>query len=112
MARGTRRLSHSWWSKGLALISSQIEISHGDTANIPFGMGTYGSRSLAVGGEAIVRAMDKVIAKATKIAAHILEASEADVTFENGSFTVAGTDKKMAFGEVALCCLCAAQLPA
>ena len=86
----------------LGIDIDQIEISHGDTGNIPFGMGTYGSRSLAVGGEAIVRAMDKVIAKATKIAAHIMEASEADVTFENGSFTVAGTDKSMAFGEVAL----------
>jgi carbon-monoxide dehydrogenase large subunit len=86
----------------LGIDIDQIEISHGDTGNIPFGMGTYGSRSLAVGGEAIVRAMDKVIAKAKKIAAHIMEASEADVTFENGSFTVAGTDKSMAFGEVAL----------
>jgi carbon-monoxide dehydrogenase large subunit len=86
----------------LGIDIDQIEISHGDTGNIPFGMGTYGSRSLAVGGEAIVRAMDKVIDKAKKIAAHIMEASEADVTFENGSFTVAGTDKSMAFGEVAL----------
>jgi len=86
----------------LGIDIDQIEISHGDTGKIPFGMGTYGSRSLAVGGEAIIRAMDKVVAKATKIAAHIMEASEADIVFENGSFTVAGTDKTMAFGEIAL----------
>src|SRR3546814_10144324 len=65
-------------------------------------MGTYGSRSLAVGGEAIVKALDKVIAKARKIAAHVMEASEADIEFKDGNFTVAGTDRSMAFGEVAL----------
>ena len=53
----------------------QVEIVHGDTAKIPFGMGTYGSRSLAVGGIAMVKAMDKVIAKGKKIAAHLMEAS-------------------------------------
>src|SRR3546814_16221585 len=65
-------------------------------------MGTYGSRSLAVGSEAIVKALDKVIAKARKIAAHVMEASEADIEFKDGNFTVAGTDRSMAFGEVAL----------
>ena len=75
---------------------------HGDTAKIPFGMGTYGSRSLAVGGSAMVKAMDKIIAKGKKIAAHLLEASEDDIEFENGTFTVAGTDKSKALGEISL----------
>ena len=64
-----------------------IEIVHGDTAKIPYGMGTYGSRSLAVGGSAIIKAMDKVVAKGRKIAAHLLEAAEADIEFKDGKFT-------------------------
>ena len=89
-------------SERMGLPLEQIEISHGDTNKVQFGMGTYGSRSLAVGGEAIVRAMDKVVDKAKKIAAHIMEASETDIEFSDGQFTVAGTDRSMAFGEVAL----------
>ena len=79
-----------------------VDIIHGDTARVPFGMGTYGSRSLAVGGTAIVNALQKVIDKGRKIAAHLLEASEADVVFEDGAFQVKGTDKKKTFGEIAL----------
>jgi carbon-monoxide dehydrogenase large subunit len=79
-----------------------VDIVHGDTARIPFGMGTYGSRSLAVGGSAIVRSVEKIIAKGKKIAAHLMEASDSDVTFANGQFTVAGTDKSVAWGTVAL----------
>lgn len=79
-----------------------VEIVHGDTDKIPFGMGTYGSRSLAVGGEAILRAMGKITEKARKIAAHILEASADDIEFKDGVFKVAGTDRQMTFGEVAL----------
>jgi len=79
-----------------------VDIVHGDTGRIPFGMGTYGSRSLAVGGSAIVRALDKVVAKGKKIAAHLVEAAEGDIEFENGEFTVAGTDKKIPFAQVAL----------
>jgi carbon-monoxide dehydrogenase large subunit len=86
----------------LGIPIESVDIVHGDTAKIPFGMGTYGSRSLAVGGTAIVNALDKVIAKGKKIAAHLLEAAEGDIVFENGHFTVKGTDKKKAFGEVAL----------
>jgi aerobic carbon-monoxide dehydrogenase large subunit len=86
----------------LGIDSGQIEIVHGDTAKVPYGMGTYGSRSLAVGGTAIVKALDKVIEKGCKIASHLLEASEGDIVFENGSFTVKGTDKSKAFGEIAL----------
>ena len=65
-------------------------------------MGTYGSRSLAVGGTAIVKAIDKIVAKGKKIAAHLLEASEGDIEFADGKFTVAGTDRSKTFGEVAL----------
>ena len=89
-------------SEGLGIPIESIEVSHGDTNKIPFGMGTYGSRSLAVGGSAIVKAMDKIINKAKRIAAHLMEASVADVEFKNGNFTVAGTDKSVSFGTVAL----------
>lgn len=81
---------------------ADVEVVHGDTSQIPFGMGTYGSRSLAVGGSAIVKALDKVKAKARKIAAHKLEASEDDLDFTDGSFTVKGTDRSVSFAEIAL----------
>jgi carbon-monoxide dehydrogenase large subunit len=81
---------------------SQVEVVHGDTAKVPFGMGTYGSRSLAVGGSAMVKAMDKVVDKAKKIAAHLLEASVQDIEFERGTFRVAGTDRTKALAEVSL----------
>jgi aerobic carbon-monoxide dehydrogenase large subunit len=89
-------------SDQLGIPIESIEIVHGDTAKIPYGMGTYGSRSIAVGGSAIVKAMDKVIAKGKKIAAHLLEASEADIEFKDGTFSVAGTDRSKTLGEVAL----------
>ncbi|WP_448205071.1 xanthine dehydrogenase family protein molybdopterin-binding subunit [Azospirillum sp. sgz302134] len=79
-----------------------VEIVHGDTSKIPFGMGTYGSRSLAVGGSAIVKAMDKVERKAKKIAAHMLEAAETDIEVKDGRFVVAGTDKALSIGDIAL----------
>ena len=79
-----------------------VDIVHGDTDRIPFGMGTYGSRSLAVGGTAISKAVDKVIEKGKIIAAHMMEASETDLEFKDGKFTVAGTDKEKSFGEIAL----------
>ena len=86
----------------LGVPMAQVDIVHGDTAKIPFGMGTYGSRSLAVGGRAMVKAMDKIVAKAKKIAAHLMEASVEDVEFERGTFRVAGTDKTKSWGEIAL----------
>ena len=89
-------------SEQLGISLENVEINHGDTGNVQFGMGTYGSRSLAVGGEALLRATNKVIDKASKIAAHCLEASVEDVEFKDGNFTVSGTDKSMSFGEVAL----------
>jgi carbon-monoxide dehydrogenase large subunit len=89
-------------SEQLGIPISQVDIVHGDTAKIPFGMGTYGSRSLAVGGSAMVKAMDKIIAKGKKIAAHLMEASVDDIEFKEGKFTVAGTDKVKTIGEIAL----------
>ncbi|MBU9698491.1 xanthine dehydrogenase family protein molybdopterin-binding subunit [Rhodobacteraceae bacterium HSP-20] len=85
----------------LGIAESQIEIVHGDTSKIPFGMGSYGSRSLAVCGSAMSKAVDKIIAKGKKIAAHMLEASENDIVFADGKFSVAGTDKAKTFGEIA-----------
>jgi aerobic carbon-monoxide dehydrogenase large subunit len=86
----------------LGIPMEDISIEHGDTGKILFGMGTYGSRSLAVGGTAIVKALDKVIAKGRKIAAHLMEAADSDVVFENGQFKVAGTDKMVPFAQVSL----------
>ena len=86
----------------LGIDIDSIDIVHGDTAKIPFGMGTYGSRSIAVGGSALINATDKIVSKARKIAAHLMEASEGDVVFEDGVFKVAGTDKEKAFAEIAL----------
>lgn len=86
----------------LGIDESMIDIVHGDTSKIPFGMGTYGSRSLAVCGSAMVRATEKIINKAKKIAGHLLEASEADIELKDGQFSVAGTDKSVAWGDVTL----------
>ena len=86
----------------LGIDPSQVDIVHGDTGRVPFGMGTYGSRSLSVGGTAIMKAIDKIEAKAKKIAAHLMEASDADIEFSGGEFSVKGTDKKIPFAQVAL----------
>ena len=86
----------------LGIPIENVDVVHGDTGRVLFGMGTYGSRSLAVGGTAIVKAVDKIIAKGKKIAAHLLEAAEADIEFKDGKFTVAGTDKSKAFAEISL----------
>ena len=79
-----------------------VSVVHGDTDKVQFGMGTYGSRSGAVGLSALVKALDKVEAKAKKVAAHMLEVAEGDIVFKDGKFTVAGTDKSAAWGDVAL----------
>ena len=86
----------------LGIDESQVDIVHGDTSKVPMGMGTYGSRSIAVGGSAMVRATEKIIAKAKKIAAHLMEAGEEDIEFKDGQFSVAGTDKSVAWGDVTL----------
>ena len=85
----------------LGMPIENVDIVHGDTSKILFGMGTYGSRSIAVGGTAIVKALDKIIAKGKKIAAHLMEAAETDIEYDRGVFKVAGTDKQKMFGEVA-----------
>jgi carbon-monoxide dehydrogenase large subunit len=89
-------------SERLGIPFENIAIVHGDTDKVQFGMGTYGSRSAAVGMSAIVKALDKVEAKAKKVAAYMLEAAEGDIEFKDGKFTVAGTDKSAAWGDVAL----------
>ncbi len=85
----------------LGVSPDAVEVVHGDTDRIPFGMGTYGSRSAAVGGSAIVKALDKIVDKGKKIAAHLLEASPGDIEFVDGNYRVVGTDRAKAFGEVA-----------
>ena len=95
----------------LGISIDQVTVVHGDTDKVQFGMGTYGSRSGAVGMSAIVKALDKVEAKAKKIAAHLLEAAEGDIVFKDGKFTVAGTDKSVAWGELALAAYVAHKFP-
>src|ERR1700750_879727 len=90
---------------------ADIEVLHGDTQISPRGLDTYGSRSLVVGGEALVRAADKVIEKARPIAAHLLEASVDDIEFKDGTFGVKGTDKGMGIADVALATFAAHNLP-
>ncbi len=85
---------------GIAL--EDVEIIHGDSDRVAFGMGTYGSRSLAVGGSAIVKSVEKVLEKGAKIAAHLLEASPNDLDYADGKWTVKGTDKSVGFGDVSL----------
>ena len=88
-----------------------VEVLHGDTQISPKGMDTYGSRSLAVGGIAVVKAAEKVVAKARTIAAHLLEASEDDLEFSGGTFSVRGTDKGVTIQEVASAAFAAHDLP-
>jgi carbon-monoxide dehydrogenase large subunit len=88
-----------------------VEVLHGDTQSSPKGLDTYGSRSLAVGGIAVVKAAEKVVAKARTIAAHLMECAEDDLEFEGGKFTVKGTDKSTAIQEVAFAAFMAHNLP-
>jgi carbon-monoxide dehydrogenase large subunit len=89
-----------------------VDIVHGDTGTVPFGMGTYGSRSTAVGGAAIHSAVQKIREKGKKIAAHLLEASEADIEYQDGKFGVRGSPgRSKTFGEVALMAYLAHNLP-
>jgi aerobic carbon-monoxide dehydrogenase large subunit len=78
-----------------------VEVVHGDTGRVEFGLGTYGSRSLAVGGSALMRAADKIVAKGTRIAAHMLEAGAEEVEFSDGQFKVRDSNRTLSFGEVA-----------
>ncbi len=85
----------------LGLAPDKMRVLQGDTAVVSFGRGTGGSRSLPVGGAALVHAADKLVAKGRRIAAHLFEAAEADVEFADGVFTIAGTDRRLGIEEVA-----------
>jgi len=89
-------------SEKLGVPFEKVDIVFGDTDKVQFGMGTYGSRSLVVGGAALSKASDKIILKGKKIAAHLLEATEEDIEFERGMFSIAGTDRKKSFADIAL----------
>ena len=88
-----------------------VSIVHGDTDKVQMGMGTYGSRSGAVGMSAIVKALDKVELKAKKLAAHLMEADESDIVIENGELKVAGTDKSVPWFQMALAAYTAHNMP-
>src|SRR5206468_8863319 len=95
----------------LGLDPSDVLYVDGDTDRVAFGMGTMGSRSTVIGGTALWMAADKVIAKGKKIAARLLEAAEADVTFADGKFGVVGTDRGVSLKEVGRAAFQPAQLP-
>jgi len=104
------------WSQiaadALGVTPDDVEVIHGDTASVPFGRDTYGSRSLAVGGIAVYHAANKVVEKGKKIAAHMLEAAEDDIEFEGGKFSVAGSpDRNVAIQEAAGAAYLGANLP-
>lgn len=96
----------------LGLAPTEMRVIDGDTDRVAFGMGTMGSRSTVIGGSALYYAADKVIDKATQIAAHLLETSAADVEFANGKFVVAGTDREMVLKDVVKASFLPAKLPA
>ena len=89
----------------------KIEVVEGDTDQVPYGTGTFGSRTIAVGGSALARAADKIVVKGKLIAAHLLEAAAGDVDFADGWFAVAGTDRRISFAAVAEAAYIAHELP-
>ncbi len=91
-------------SDKLGVPLENIDLVHGDTDKGPFGMGTYGSRSLAVGGTAIVKACDKIVEKGKKVAAHMLESKPEEIDFKDGEFVVKNSNKKKTIGEIAFAC--------
>jgi carbon-monoxide dehydrogenase large subunit len=95
----------------LGVPMEQVEVVHGDTGRMEYGLGTYGSRSLAVGGSALVRSAEKIIAKGKTIAGHIMESAPDEVDFDEGVFTARGTNKKLTFGEVAFAAYVPANYP-
>src|SRR5262249_6201223 len=95
----------------LGIDMSDVLVVHGDTSVVQYGIGTFGSRGLAVGGAALVSATEKVVKKAKRLAAHLLAADEASLTFENGKFVGAPNDKSMTIQEVALAAYVAASIP-
>ena len=99
-------------SELLGLEFAQISIVYGDTDVVPHGKGTFGSRSISVGGAALQRASEKIIDRARQIAAHLLETAEADIRFDDGAFLVEGTDRSISLTEVAKAAYLPARLPA
>ena len=95
----------------LGLDTDVMRFSYGDTDELQIGTGTFGSRSAACGGTAVKMAADKIVEKGRRIAAHMLEAAEADIAFENGAFTVSGTDKSVGLQDVARTAFKPALLP-
>jgi carbon-monoxide dehydrogenase large subunit len=98
-------------SSKLGIPYDDIDIIHGDTGRMEFGLGTYGSRSIAVGGSALVVAADKIIAKGRKIAAHMMKAPLEDVTFENGQYALQDSNQSMSIQEVAFAAYVPADYP-
>src|SRR5205085_12628394 len=94
----------------LGLPLDKIRVLQGDTDAVAFGRGTGGTRSLPVGGAALAYAADKLVEKGKKIAAHLLEASEADIAFDDGVFAITGTDRAVSIDAVARAAFNPAQL--
>ena len=95
----------------LGVPAEKVEIVEGDTGRVPYGTGTFGSRSMAVGGSALYRAAEKIIAKGKRLAAHLMEAAEDDVTFADAAFRVTGTDRCLSFEQIASAANSAHNLP-
>jgi aerobic carbon-monoxide dehydrogenase large subunit len=95
----------------LGLAIEDIDLVEGDTDRIPFGNGTWGARSTSVAGTAIYRACDKVVGKALRVAAQLLECAESDLDYAHGVFKVRGTDRSVGFAEVADTAYHGAMLP-
>src|SRR5215813_3593665 len=95
----------------LGIDPKEVRYIDGDTDRVAFGMGTMGSRSTVIGGSALWMAADKVIAKGKKIAAHLLEAADADIEFVEGNFSVAGTDRRVSITDVAKVSFQSGRLP-
>jgi carbon-monoxide dehydrogenase large subunit len=98
-------------SELLGLEFDQISIVYGDTDKVHHGKGTFGSRSISVGGAALLRASEKIIDKAQRIAAHLLETAEADIRFDDGNFIVEGTDRSISLTDVAKAAYAPARMP-
>ena len=95
----------------LGIDMNDVLVVHGDTDRVQYGIGTFGSRGLAIGGTAVMVATERIVAKAKKLAAHILQTDEESLTFENGKFVGAPNDKTMTFQEVALAAHIAHNIP-
>lgn len=98
-------------SETLGVPFGSIRVQYGDTDLVHHGKGTFGSRSISVGGAALLRASEKIIERARKIAAHLLEAADSDISFADGVFTVKGTDRNITLIEVAKASYQAAKMP-